>query len=521
MNRRFWLRALTLAATSCVALIGVAPGSHSRRSLDAAVSAVVQSPAYRQASFGVAVYDLDTNRFVDRYHADRLFLAASTTKLLTEGASLAFLGSNYRFTTNVYRTGPVDSTGTLHGDLVLRASGDPNLSNRERSNGTLAYENEDHSYDGGALTRAVPGDPLALMKQFAAQIAGDGIRRITGKVIVDDGLFPGGFAEMGTGAIVSPIVVNDNLIDVYVAPGAAPGDPARLTTSPRTPYVTFVNQATTGASQSERTVSLQDVSGRDSRRTVVITGSMPVDSPRILYAYDIPSPPRFAEIALAQELRHDGVAVPPGQGSSLVPHASVASSEAAANLVATHVSAPLSQDVKVTLKVSDNLHADIMPYLWDHGDLIGGFAMERRFLESAGLDTSEVVQSDGLGGNAYIEPQFMVKYLAFLRKQPYFHAIADALPVLGRNGSLFNVQMESPAAGHVEAKTGTWSYGNRLDNGSIAASSGLAGYVTTRSGHHLAFCFYLNNLAVPQGEDAASVAGNLLAKLAAVLYQQG
>ena len=48
-------------------------------------------------------------------NAQRFFLAASTTKLLTEGTTLAILGPDYRFTTNVYRTGPVDANGTLQG----------------------------------------------------------------------------------------------------------------------------------------------------------------------------------------------------------------------------------------------------------------------------------------------------------------------------------------------------------------------------------------------------------------------
>ena len=504
-----------------MALIGIAPRERSSHALATALGAFLASPTYRQAEFGAAVYDLDTHRFLERTNAQRLFLAASTTKLLTEGATLAFLGPNYRFTTNVYAGGTIDAHGTLHGNLILLASGDPNLSNREQPDGTLAYENEDHSYDGGALTRAVPGDPLAVLHDFAHQIAARGVRRITGRVIVDDSLFAGGYPEMGTGAVVSPIVVNDNLIDIDVAPGPGPGSAARIRWNPQTPYAVFLDLATTGAPQSERTIRLIDRTSGDGRRTVAVVGSIPADSPAILYAYDVPSPRRFAELALTAELRRAGIAVPPQRNAAPLPHTLLAASERARNIVATHVSAPLSQDVKVTLKVSDNLHADIMPYLWDGGNLDGGFAMERKFLETAGLDTADVVQNDGLGGDAYIAPQFMVRYLAFLRTQPYFSAIAQALPVLGRDGSLFNVEAQAPAAGHVRAKTGTWSYGNRLDDGSIAASSGLAGYVTTRQGHHLAFCFYLNNLAVPQGEDAASVAGDLLAKLAAILYQNG
>ena len=93
-------------------------------------------------------------------NANKLFVPASTTKTLTEGTVLAKLGADYRFHTVIYRTGPIDKKGTLKGDLVLVASGDPNLSNRIQPDGTLSFVDEDHSYGGPAVT----GDPLASSK---------------------------------------------------------------------------------------------------------------------------------------------------------------------------------------------------------------------------------------------------------------------------------------------------------------------------------------------------------------------
>jgi D-alanyl-D-alanine carboxypeptidase len=80
------------------------------------------------------------------HNPHKLFVPGSVTKLLTEGTVLRLLGPDYRFHTYVYRTGPVSTAGVIGGDLVLVASGDPNLSNRVRSDGTLAFENADHAY---------------------------------------------------------------------------------------------------------------------------------------------------------------------------------------------------------------------------------------------------------------------------------------------------------------------------------------------------------------------------------------
>jgi len=470
---------------------------------------------YPHAQFGVAIYDLDSRKMVYGWNAQRFFLAASTTKLLTEGTTLAILGPDYRFTTNVYRTGPIDAAGTLQGDVVLQASGDPNLSGRIQPDGTLSFENEDHSYDGSPDNKAVPGNPLAVIDDLAAQIAARGVKAVTGRVLVDDSLFQGGYRESGTGVVVSPIVVNDNIVDVTAKPGARQGDPVTISVSPQTPYTTFINKATTGPAHSDRTISYTEQADAAGMQTVTLTGSMPAGSPSILYAYGVPSPARFAEVALTAALQARGVTVQ-DTGPSPAP---LSASETGPNIIAAHVSPPLGQDVKVTLKVSDNLHASIMPYLWSpKHTLRAGFDLERGFMQRAGLDTSEIVQNDGLGGLAFIQPQYMVHYLAFLRTQPYFQTLYAALPILGVDGTLFNIANNSPARGKVHAKTGTWSGGDELNQRAIVTGKGLAGFMTTASGRHVAFCFYINNLPVAHGQDASRVAGQINGALATATY---
>src|SRR5262247_1231598 len=140
------------------------------QSLSQRIQAIMDRPEVKHALFGIEFYSLDRGKVIYTVNADKLFTPGSTTKLLTEGTALALLGADYRFHTKVYRNGPIGSDGTLDGDLILLASGDPNLSGRINADGTLAFENEDHSYDGDPNTRAVPGDPLLAIRRLAQQV---------------------------------------------------------------------------------------------------------------------------------------------------------------------------------------------------------------------------------------------------------------------------------------------------------------------------------------------------------------
>ena len=112
--------------------------SQNTDSLESRLQRIMARPEFAHSNFGIEFLDLDTGKVLYSLNADKLFVPASTTKLLTEGTVLAKLGPDYRFHTNLYRTGPIDKHGTLKGDLILVASGDPNLSNRIQPDGTLS-----------------------------------------------------------------------------------------------------------------------------------------------------------------------------------------------------------------------------------------------------------------------------------------------------------------------------------------------------------------------------------------------
>ena len=109
--------------------------------------------------------------------------------------------------------------------------------------------------------------------------------------------------EGGTGVVISPIIVNDNVIDVTFGPGAAEGSPAVVTTSPTTSYVTFINKAITGAAGSRASLdAASDVANPDGTRVVTLIGSAPLGKPPILDNYPVPQPSVFAEMVFREAL---------------------------------------------------------------------------------------------------------------------------------------------------------------------------------------------------------------------------
>jgi D-alanyl-D-alanine carboxypeptidase/D-alanyl-D-alanine-endopeptidase (penicillin-binding protein 4) len=382
----------------------------------------------------------------------------------------------------------------------------------------------DHSYDASPDTRAVPGDPLAVIRELASKVAAKGIKRVTGRVLIDASLFPEGERELGTGVVISPIVVNDNLVDLMIGAGPQPGAPTTVQVTPTTQYVKFVNKSTTGAAGSEPHISWSsDVTDPDGAHTVTISGTFPADKQPILFSYAVPEPSRFAEVVFADALRAEGVSVNLATAAAQHEYRGSPNAYTDANLVAEHVSPPFSEDVKVTLKVSQNLHASSTPFIVKSIKARGdssktGFDIEHDFLQRAGLDLGGAQQTDGAGGDARFSPSFMVHYLEYMSKQPNFDAFFRGLPVLGKDGTLYNVQTSSPAAGHVFAKTGTLGGWDALNRKMILTAKGLSGYLITPSGKRYAIALYVNNVSL-KPEDVTRIAAQALGEIATIGYE--
>jgi D-alanyl-D-alanine carboxypeptidase/D-alanyl-D-alanine-endopeptidase (penicillin-binding protein 4) len=517
MIRTRWL------ALVAFAVCGAGSGGLRGQELRTRMASVIDAPEYRHGRWGLLVVEADTGRVVYERNADQFFAPASTTKLYSCSAALHELGPDHRFETPVYRRGPVEG-GRLRGDLILVAYGDLTLGGRTLPDGTLAFTNNDHTYaDSTTTTESLtPTDPLAGLTALARQVREAGIRSIDGEVLIDARLFDVS-ASSGSGPkVVTPIVVNDNVIDVIVTPAADAGQPAAISIRPQTAFVVVDAQVQTTA---DGHPSL-DVSGAGPGR-LVVRGRVPLTAKPQLRTQPVDDPSAFARALFIESLRRAGVAV--AASPLREPKAELPPHDAYDHLtrVGVFVSPPLSETVKVTLKVSHNLYASTFPLLVaaKHGErtLAAGLRREGEYLRGLGVDTDAVSFGGGAGGAPAdaTTPRATVSLLRAMAKQPEYTALHAGLPVLGVDGTLATiVGPDSPARGKVRAKTGTLWWDDALNGRAMLRSKALAGTMTTAHGTKLVFAMFVNDVPLPTGVTPTRE-GKALGRVCEILYEHG
>ena len=488
--------------------------------LSTKIEAIIHDQDYKHAHWGILVLDPKTGNELFSLNPDHLFAPASTTKLYSCAAALAALGADHRFETPVYARGTIKD-GRLTGQLILVAQGDLTMGGRTDSDGGMSFKDHDHIYANGSTEgELTETDPLAGLSSLARQVAAAGIRQV-GDVLVDDRLFNKARSSGSGPEIVTPIIINDNLVDIVVTPAAEEGKPATVTMRPETPFIQMDAQVMTTATGKQLRVNVTSAGPRAFK----VRGTIPVSAKPLLRIYPVDDPAAFARALFVEALHREGVSVAASRFENSVNELPEKASYAGMTRVAALKSPPFSEVIKVTLKVSHNLYASTCPLLIaakeGKKNLADGLRGQRRFLGDLGVDLDSVSFGGGAGGaNAdAVTPRASVSLLRAMSGRPEWPVFRASLPLLGVDGTLVDVvSADSPAKGKVAAKTGTLMWFDEMNERTLLTSKALAGVMTTAKGRELMVALYVNGVPLPPGITAKRE-GKTLGKICELIYQ--
>ena len=493
-------------------------------SLPAQIADLLADPAVSRDHWGIMVTSLDGARIFALNEA-QLFQPASNAKLFTTAAALALLGPDRRFQTDVTAEGELTKKGELKGDLVLKGGGDANFDSQ-------LFPYAPPQTGAAANASAVPPlQPLAAINELADQVVAKGLKVVDGDLIGDDTYFaydpyPQDWSQddllWGYGAPVSALTIHDNQIDVTITP-TTHLKPANIRFNPDLPYYAGTHEVSTADYVDHNSILFERERG--SKNLDIYGGVSPKAGPDH-EEVAIDNPAEYAALALETALEARGVKVKGGvrtrhwdpkdsgpflsatrepipqfesnleplePGVQIIPcleenNLSFAP-EPKTTTLATHASPPVSQDILLTNKVSQNLHAEILlrniaaPHECEH-TLRKGLQWEHQFLLYAGLDPSDFVFYDGSGLSSHdlVTPRATVKLLQFATTQPWFADWKASLPIGGEDGTLDFRFTKPPLKDHVFAKTVT-----------EGEARSLSGYLDCASGRTVIFSILVSN----------------------------
>jgi serine-type D-Ala-D-Ala carboxypeptidase/endopeptidase (penicillin-binding protein 4) len=396
---------------------------------------------------------------------DRPLRPASNMKLVTTAAALVLLGPAWSFDTVFESSAPVRE-GTLDGDLVVRAAGDPLFDPGPKGDGA-----------GGSVARLF--EPL-----LQDLIVRQGLRRVKGHLVLDEGSFEAPVAPRGWPAenqrwaeycaLAGGFSANRGCLTALVTPGAV-GAAAQASILPR------------GHGLPER-IEVETAKGGKllvhfgARADLVsLTGSIPASSSPWSDSCAHPDPVELFGHVLRSALEDGGLVIegqlqrqrqrPPGT-------------------VLAHLRTPLTEYLVPINTHSINEVADSVFLALGHaaegeGTREAGARATAQALARLGVSTDGFAQVDGSGlsrENRVTARQIGALIEAVLgQSEETARLYLASLAVAGEKGTLDDRMKDSPARGRVQAKTGF-----------IAGTSALSGLARDRAGRELVFSILVN-----------------------------
>ncbi|MBS0359192.1 MAG: D-alanyl-D-alanine carboxypeptidase/D-alanyl-D-alanine-endopeptidase [Proteobacteria bacterium] len=407
---------------------------------------------------GIEILDLNSNQILYEKNANQYFTPASNIKLITSAAALLYLGPDFRFNTALLTDAEKVQDHVLQGNLYLKLSGDPTLTESD-------------------------------LKQLLQQLSNHSIKTIQGNLVIETPTYDGSPYAPGTmledtpyyyAAKNTPLILNQNVITVTVNPASQINGSAYISITPTTVPIAIHNQLITAAPE-EKKCSIQYK--MDNNNDLWVSGCIPQQSMADTEYLAIQNPLLYAQVMLKNLLKEASIQL---NGKILTD-----TTPATAKMIASHPSIQLFDIVYETLKNSNNIFADALflklgelfegkPSNWQKGT----HAVKKILFEDAGVSifASKITDGSGVSSNL-VTPHQIVSLLSAMTHQ--FNASYEfiaGLPMNSSYGSLQERMVNKENDRFVRAKTGTMS-----------DTTALSGYLETADNKLLIFSIMINH----------------------------
>ncbi|HVA98116.1 MAG TPA: D-alanyl-D-alanine carboxypeptidase/D-alanyl-D-alanine-endopeptidase [Bacteroidia bacterium] len=433
-------------------------------------------------SWSVCVMDVKTGKILADYNDDKSLIPASTMKIMTTGAALSELGTNFRFKTKIEYDGFIKA-GVLNGNIYIKGGGDPSL-------GSEYFKKKNDTTD--------------LMDYFAEIIHKKGIKKITGTIIADASIFDFNttsdewvWGDMGNyyGSGACGLSYKDNIYTIYFDSGNIQNDSTRIdTVEPFVPNLKFINYLRTRGYRDNSMIYSSPYSD-----VAYVSGTIPAHKHKFPVKGSIPDAPYFCSYSLYESLLKKNISVAEAPINSFDLFQKEQNENASEkgkdkknerHLLYVYQSPTLDNIVYFTNMFSINLFAEhLLKTLgvekYHYGSERSGINAVENFWKSQGMDLNGLYMADGCGLaredviTTYQET-FALRTIA--NDSLIFSAFYRSLPVAGKTGSLHNMLKHTFAEGNMHAKSGY-----------VSRDRSYAGYVNDKNGNLICFSIIANN----------------------------
>jgi len=419
------------------------------------IDRILDDDFFNSTLIAVDAYNLTTKTKVYQKNERYLLHPASTAKLITSIAGFHYLGKDYRFTTSLFHTGEIRDS-VCYGDVYVIGGFDPDL-----------------------VTEHL--DSLSLL------IREYGINSFTGNLYADvsmmDSIYWGeGWMWDDNPSLdaphLSPLVVNDAGIKVKYDPNGY-GNPLKVSLIPHTKYFSIINNSIVGDS-SNLTISRAWMSNSNN---IIIEGTFPSYGTGDIEKLNVYNPSKYFLFLFSEALERNKIRFGGYTDTLTLP--------LEAKYIGS-ISHSLSQVAEDLNKRSKNLSAELLlraiaySLYGKPASAKSGIKAIDKMLSEIGFTNNDFLLVDGSGLSHYnlVSARLLTEILTdlYINKKDIFEELYKTLPIAGLDGTLEFRMKNGNAFNNVRAKTGT-----------LRGVSCLAGYLTAKNGHKIAFSILMQN----------------------------